>query len=331
MSFTKNPGKMKAIVYTRYGSPDVLELKEIAKPVLLGNEVLVKVKAVSLNDWDYGLLDGDFLNRMLNGFRKPKRQILGSDIAGVVEAVGNSVQKFKPGDEVFGDLSGRWGGFAEYVCAFENQLELKSAKMTFEEAASIPQAAMLAVQGLIDKGGIQSGQKILINGAGGGVGTFGVQIAKQYDVEVTGVDRAEKLNMMRSVGFDHVIDYMKEDFTKNGHQYDLILDAKTNRSMFAYVRALRPGGAYVTVGGSIPRLLQTLIMAPLISFFSGKHFRIVALKANKDLSYMNELFEAGKIKCVLDGPYPLEQVPNAFRLFSKGLHRGKVVIMVDSK
>jgi NADPH:quinone reductase-like Zn-dependent oxidoreductase len=320
---------MKAIDYTRYGTPDVLEFKEVAKPIPKDNEILVKVRAVSLNDWDYGLLDGDFVNRMLNGFSKPKIQILGSDIAGIVESVGKRVQKFKPGDEVFGDLSGRWGGFAEYVCAFENQLELKSAKMTFEEAASIPQAAMLAVQGLIDRGNIRSGQKILINGAGGGVGTFGVQIAKQYDVEVTGVDRAEKLDMMRSIGFDHEIDYMKEDFTKNGKQYDLILDAKTNRSIFEYARALRPGGIYATVGGSIARLLQSLIMAPLISLFTGKRFRIVALKTNKDLVYMNELFEGNKLKCVLDGPYPLEKTPDAFRLFAKGLHKGKVIIRVD--
>jgi NADPH:quinone reductase-like Zn-dependent oxidoreductase len=319
---------MKAIVYTRYGTPDVLELKEVTKPAPQDNEVLVKVRAVSLNDWDYSLLDGDFINRMLNGISRPKREILGSDIAGIVEATGKDARKFKPGDEVFGDLSGRWGGFAEYVCAFENQLALKSPRMSFEEAASIPQAAMLAVQGLIDKGNIQSGQKILINGAGGGVGTFGVQIAKQYDVEVTGVDRAEKLDMMRSLGFDRVIDYRKEDFTKNGMQYDLILDTKTNRSMLAYTRALRPGGVYVTVGGSLTRLLQTLIMAPLISWFTGKRFRIVALKANKDLLYMNELFEANKVTCVIDGPYTLEKVPDAFRLFGKGLHQGKVIIKI---
>jgi NADPH:quinone reductase-like Zn-dependent oxidoreductase len=319
---------MKAIVYTRYGTPDVLELKEVPKPIPLDNEILVNVRAVSLNDWDYGLLDGDFINRMLNGFGKPKKQILGSDIAGIVEAIGKDVRKFKPGDEVFGDLSGRWGGFAEYVCAFENQLALKPDKMTFEEAAAIPQAGMLAVQGLIDKGHIQSGQKILINGAGGGVGTFGVQIAKQYSVEVTGVDRAEKLDMMRSVGFDHVIDYMKEDFTKNGKQYDLILDAKTNRSILEYARALRPGGIYATVGGSIPRLLQALILIPLISMFTGKHFRIVALKANKDLVYMNHLYETGKLKCVMDGPYPLEKTPDAFRLFGEGLHKGKVIVIV---
>ncbi|MEO7990922.1 MAG: NAD(P)-dependent alcohol dehydrogenase [Chryseolinea sp.] len=320
---------MKAIVYTKYGTPDVLELKEIDKPIPKPDEVLIKVHAVSLNDWDLGLLDGDLINRLLNGLRKPKIKILGSDIAGQVEMVGKNVKKFRVGDHVFGDLSGRWGGFAEYVCADENALALKPVTMTFAEAAAIPQAAMLAVQGLLDIGKIQSGQKLLINGAGGGVGTFALQIAKLYGVEVTGVDSSGKLKMLRSLGFDHVIDYTKEDFTKNGQQYDLILDVKTNRSMFDYARALRPKGTYVTVGGSMPRLLQALILGPLISMISKKNIRIVALKPNKDLVYMNELFEAGKIKPVIDGSYRLDEVPDAFRLFGKGIHKGKIVITVD--
>src|SRR6185503_10562818 len=185
--------------------------------------------------------------------------------------------------------SGRWGGFAEYVCAGEKALALKPAGMSFEEAAAIPQAAMLAVQGLIDKGKIHRGQKLLINGAGGGVGTFGIQIAKLYGVETTGVDRTAKLDMLRSMGFDHVIDYTKEDFTKNGQRYDLILDVKTNRSMLAYARALSRNGIYVTVGGSMSRLLQSLLLAPWISMISKKHIRLVSLKTNKDLHYMNEL------------------------------------------
>jgi NADPH:quinone reductase-like Zn-dependent oxidoreductase len=320
---------MKAIVYEKYGTPDVLELKEVDKPVPKPDEVLVKVFAVSLNDWDMGLLECDFVNRILNGFRKPKIQILGSDIAGQVEAVGQNVAKFKPGDHVYGDLSGRWGGFAEYACANESTLALKPAVISFEEAAAIPQAAMLAVQGLIDRGEIQFGQKLLINGAGGGVGTFGVQIAKLYGAEVTGVDSAGKLEMMRAMGFDHVIDYKKEDFTKNGKQYDLILDAKTNRSMFDYTRALSPTGKYVTVGGSIGRLLQALILGPWISMISKKKIRIVALTPNKDLAYINELFEAGKVKPVIDGPYKLEEVPKTFRLFGDGAHKGKVVITVN--
>jgi NADPH:quinone reductase-like Zn-dependent oxidoreductase len=322
---------MKAIVFTEYGSPDVLELKEVEKPIPKDNEVLVKVHAASINDWDLGLLQGTpFVNRLENGLLRPKKiQILGSDIAGQIEAVGKDVEHFQPGDEVFGDLTGRWGGFAEYVCARENALVLKPASMTFVQVAAIPQAAMLAVQGLIDKGRIQSGQKLLINGAGGGVGTFGVQIAKLYGAEVTGVDSSGKLDMLRSMGFDRVIDYTQEDFTKNGQCYDLILDAKTNRSTFDYVRSLSPNGTYVTVGGSSARLLQAFLLGPWISMISKKNIRIVALKPNKDLAYMNELFEAGKIKPVIDGPYRLDEVPEAFRLFGKADHKGKVVITVE--
>jgi NADPH:quinone reductase-like Zn-dependent oxidoreductase len=198
--------------------------------------------------------------------------------------------------------------------------------MSFNEAAAIPQAAMLAVQGLIDKGKIQPGQKLLINGAGGGVGTFAVQLAKLYGAEVTGVDSTSKLDMLRSMGFDHVIDYTLEDFTKNGQCYDLILDVKTNRSIFDYTRALFPNGTYVTVGGSMGRLFQALLLGPWISMVSKKYIRIVALKPNKDLLYMNELFEAGKVKPVIDGPYKLNEFPEAFRIFGKGEHKGKVVI-----
>jgi len=319
---------MKAIVYYKYGTPNDLELKEVDKPVPADDEVLVRVYAASINDWDLGLLHGDFINRMLNGIRKPKRKILGSDIAGRIEAVGKNVKQFKPGDEVYGDLSGQWGGFAEYVCAKEKSLALKPASMSFEEAAAIPQAGMLAVQGLIDRGKIKQAQKLLINGAGGGVGTFGIQIAKLYGVEVTGVDSTAKLDMMRSIGFDHVIDYTKEDFTKNGKCYDLILDVKTNRSIFDYARALCRNGVYSTVGGSIGRLFEFLFLAPWIRLIYKKHIRLVALKQNKDLVYMNELFEAGKMRPVIDGPYRLDQVPEAFRIFGKGEHKGKMVITV---
>lgn len=317
---------MKAIVYTKYGTPDVLHLKEVEKPAPKDDEVLVKVHAVSLNDWDLGLLEGDFVNRMLNGIRKPKLQILGSDIAGVVEAVGKNVKKFHTGDHVYGDLSGRWGGFAEYVCAGESALSIKPALMSFEEASSIPQAGMLAVQGLLDKGELQSGQTLLINGAGGGVGTFAVQIAKLYGVEVTGVDSGEKSEKLHSLGFDHVIDYQKEDFTQSGKGYDLILDVKTNRPLSHYTRALNPNGKYVTVGGSISRLLSALIFGRVFSTFKGKKILIVSLKPNKDLAYMNELFESGKIKPVIDGPYNMEEIPRLFSHFGKGHHQGKVVI-----
>ena len=320
---------MKAIVYTKYGGPEVLQLKEVEKPTPKDDEVLVKVHAVSINDWDFGLLQGDFINRLLNGLRKPRRKILGSDIAGRIESVGKNVKKFKPGDEVYGDLSGQLGGFAEFSCAREKSLALKPAGMSFEQAAAIPQAAMLAVQGLIDRGGIHAGQKLLINGAGGGVGSFAIQIAKLYSVEVTGVDSTSKLDMLRGLGFDHVIDYTREDFTKTGQCYDLILDVKSNRSMFDYARALNSKGIYVTVGGSTLRLLQALILAPWISLFHKKKIRIVSLKTNKDLQYMNELFKAGKVRPVIDGPYRLDRFQEAFSLFEQGAHKGKVVITMQ--
>jgi NADPH:quinone reductase-like Zn-dependent oxidoreductase len=321
---------LKAIVYTQYGTPDVLKLMEVVKPTPLDNQVLVKINAVSLNDWDLGLLAGDFVNRMLNGISKPKIQILGSDIAGCIEAVGKNVSKFKIGDEVYGDLSGRWGGFAEYVCADEKALAIKPASMSFEDAAAIPQAAMLAVQGLFDKRKIQPGQKILINGAGGGVGTFAIQILKAFNVEVTGVDSSPKLELMKSMGYDHVIDYKKEDFTKNGKRYDFILDAKTNRSTFSYLRSLKPGGIYVTVGGDMGPILQLLFVSPWISLLTNKKVTLLALKPNKDLAYMNELFEAGKVRPIIDGPYKLEDVPKAIKLFTNGGHIGKVVFTVSS-
>lgn len=318
---------MKAIVFKKYGSPDVLELKEVDQPIPKDNEVRVKIQAVSINDWDLGALDGtSIVNRLIFGLLKPKKQILGSDIAGRVEAVGKNALKFKPGDEVFGDLSGRWGGFAEFVCAREQDLALKAPGMSFEQAAAIPQAAMLAVQGLLDKGRIAPGQKLLINGAGGGVGTFGIQIAKQFGVQVTAVDAPEKLELLRSLGADHVIDYTREDFTKNGQAYDLILDVKTSRSVLACTRALSPKGRYVTVGGSMARLFQALFLAPWIALTSQKKICLVALKQNKDLAYMNELFEAGKVKPVIGSTYTLSEAPEAMWLFESAKHKGKIVI-----
>jgi NADPH:quinone reductase-like Zn-dependent oxidoreductase len=319
---------VKALTYTRYGGPEVLELKNVPAPVPRDNEVLVKVCAVSLNDWDAAMLDGDFVNRMLNGLSRPKIQILGSDIAGIVHSVGKDVKTFVPGDHVYGDISGRWGGFAEFVCAEANSLALKPAAMTFEDAAAIPHAGVLTTQGLFDKGKIREGQKVLINGAGGGVGTFAVQIARRYGVEITGVDNASKLDLMRSLGYDLVIDYRKEDFTRNGKQYDLILDTKTNRSMFAIAKALRPNGTYVTVGGDISRLLQALLLSPFISLFLRKKISIVALKPNKDLALLSSLYEEGALRPVIDGPYSLEDAVRVFQLFRDGLHKGKVVIRI---
>jgi len=319
---------VKAIIATSYGGPEQLQLREVEKPSPRPNEVLVRVFAVSINDWDWALLQGDVVNRLLNGISRPRRQIFGSDVAGKVETVGEKVTRFRPGDEVFGDLSGNWGGFAEYVCADENALGHKPAAMRFEQAASIPQAGMLAAQGLIDAGRVKPGEKVLLNGAGGGVGTFALQILKPLGVEVTAVDSAEKLEMLRNLGAVHTLDYRTQDFTKTGARYDLILDTKSNRSPFAYLQALNPGGRYITVGGSISRLLQCLVYKPFISAFTNKKVIVVALKPNKDLDYFSDLFTSGQLEPVIDGPYTLEQTPEAFRIYARGEHKGKMVIRV---
>jgi len=318
---------MKAVVMDRYGTPDVLELREVAKPTPKADQVLVRVLAASVNDWDWGMLRGSPENRLLGGLLRPRVHILGCDIAGRVEAVGRDVTALQPGDEVYGDLSSTgFGAFAEYVCAPEAGLARKPAGMTFEQAAAIPQAGMLAVQGLIDVGRIKSGQKVLLNGAGGGVGTFALQIARLYDAEVTVVDKPGKLDMLRAMGADHVLDYLREDFTKGGKRYDLILDAKTDRSPFAHARALTPNGTYATVGGSIARLLQTLVLGPLIARLDHKHVRVVGLKPNKDLAYINGLFEAGDLRPVIDRSYELADLPEALRFFATGDHKGKIIV-----
>jgi NADPH:quinone reductase-like Zn-dependent oxidoreductase len=319
---------MKAIVFTKYGSPDVLQLKEVEKPIPNDNEVLVKVRASSINDWDWCLLRGKpFVNRLLFGLQKPKIQILGCDIAGQVEAIGRNVKTFLPGDEVFGDLcESGFGGFAEYVCTNENKLTLKPSGLTFEEAAAIPQAAILGLVGLRDYGNIRPSQKVLINGAGGGAGSFAVQLAKLFGAEVTGVDSTIKLDFMRSIGADYVIDYTKEDFTKNGQRYDLIHDGAVYRSILDCKRALSPKGNYVIVGGSMVRVFQALLLKPWISFTSKKKMRIQGHKPNKDLAFLKELFEEGKVKSVIDKCYPLSEVPDAFRYFGEGRTLGKIVI-----
>lgn len=323
---------MKAMVFTRYGSPDVLEWKDVERPTPKDDEVLIRVHAASLNDWDWGALQGDsFVNRLIFGLLKPKKQILGSDIAGRIEAVGKQVHKLRPGDEVFGDLSGRWGGFAEYVCAHEKAVVIKAPGMSFEAAAAIPQAALLALQGLHAMGPMQPGQRLLINGAGGGVGTFAIQMASRNGLEVTAVDRAEKGALMRSLGAEHVIDYVQEDFTRNGQGYDFILDVKTTRSIFDCARALKPKGTYVTVGGSMPRLLQALLLRPWFSLVHGKRIHVLVLKPNQGLDEMKALFEAGKVVPVLDGPYAFTDIPQAFRRFGEGQHQGKLVITILGK
>ena len=321
---------MKAIVYTKYGPPDVLELKEVAKPTPTDDEVLIKVQAVSVNRSDWEGLRGKPLYARIGGLLKPRHQILGSDIAGRVEMAGRNNRQFQPGDEVFGDILGRMGGFAEYVCARGGAMALKPASMTFEQAAAIPQAAVIALQGIRDKGKVQPGQKVLINGAGGGAGTFAVQLAKLYGAEVTGVDNTEKLELMQSLGADHVIDYTREDFTKNGQQYDLILDVIAHRSVFAYQRALAPNGTYFMVGGSVATMFQSLLLGPWIRRTTGKKIRLLVVQPNpKDLVFITELYEAGKVVPVIDRRYPLSQVPEALRYLGEGHARGKVVITVE--
>jgi len=321
---------MKALIRDRYGSPDVLEVREIDRPVAKQHEVLVRVHAASINDWDWELLRRPMLP-LSRG--TPRVRILGCDIAGRVAAVGSGVRRFHVDDDVYGDLSrfgsGGWGGFAEYVCAPERALTLKPARMTFEQAAALPQAGQLAVQGLYAAGPLKPGLKILINGAGGGVGTIAVQLAKLQNVEVTGVDSAAKLEMMRSIGFDQVIDYTREDFTNNGRRYDLILDTKTTRSPFEYARSLNPGGTYATVGGVGTRLLQVAIFGWWIRLTTKKAIRIVALKQNKDVPYLNERFEAGQLVPVIDGFYKLSDAREAFRHFGAANHKGKVVITME--
>jgi NADPH:quinone reductase-like Zn-dependent oxidoreductase len=322
---------VRALIRDRYGEPDVLEIREVPRPVPSEREVLVRVHATSINDWDWGLLHAPTLPFT---FGPPRQAILGSDIAGRVVAVGSKVERFRVGDEVHGDLSvfgpRGWGGFAEYVCAAEHGLVRKPARMTFEQAAALPQAGQLAVQGLFVNGPLRPGQTILINGAGGGVGTIGVQLAKLQDVEITGVDSAVKLDMMRSLGFDHVIDYAREDFTRNGRRYDLILDAKTNRWPFEYPRALNPGGTYATVGGvTIRLLLGTLVYGWSIRVITDKTIRLIGLRQNQDLPYLNERFEAGELTPVIDGAYTLSEAREAFRHYGSGNHKGKVVITID--
>lgn len=328
---------MKAIVYRKYGSPDVLKPEEVKKPVPGTNEVLIKVYAVSINDWDWGLLRGQLLvNRLLFGLFKPKRNILGSDIAGLVEAVGSKVEKFKPGDAVFGDICGRWGGLAEYICTPENTLMLKPASMSFNQAAALPQAGLLALQGLLKNGQVKPGQKVLINGGGGGAGTFALQIARSSGAEVTGVDSTPKLDTMRSVGADHVIDYTREDFTKNGKLYDLIVDFAAHHSIFDYRRSLNPGGAYVMVGGTSARITQLILLGPWISLTrmlagrdTGKKMGILAHKPNKGMSSLVALFESGKIVPVIDKQYSLNETVEALQYFGEAKVKGKIVITID--
>ena len=321
---------MKAILYTTYGSPDVLQLKEVEQPTPKDNEILVKVYTASANPLDWHFMRGSpFIARLGNGLRKPKDPRLGADFAGRVEAVGNNVTQFQPGDEVFGAAK---GAFAGYMCVTENEVALKPANLSFEEAATVPIAATTALQGLRDKGQVRSGQKVLVNGASGGVGTFAVQIAKSYGAEVTGVCSTRNLDMVRSIGADHVIDYTREDFARNGQRYDLIYDAVGNRSVTDYKRALNAGGMCVIAGfTSLPRLFQHMVLGPLRSKGGNKKVGLMDMaKINqKDLLYLKELLETGKVVPVIDRRYSLCEVPEAIRYLETGHARGKIVITVE--
>jgi NADPH:quinone reductase-like Zn-dependent oxidoreductase len=315
---------VKAIVYTKYGPPDVLQLKEIEKPTPKDDEVLVEVHAASVNAFDWHMLRAKpvLVRLMGSGLLKPKNKILGADIAGRVEAVGRKVKQFQPGDEVLGTIR---GGFAEYACAREKSLALKPANLTFEEAAAVPMAALTALQGLRDKGQIQAGQKVLINGASGGVGTFAVQIAKSFETEVTGVCSTTKMDLVRSIGADHVIDYTQEDVTKNRQQYDLIFDIAAYRSISEYKRLLSPSGIYVLAGGSVARMFQLMFL----SMIGVKNRRFIFANINpKDLLSIIELINLGKVRSIIDKRYPLDETAEALRYLEEGHARGKVVITV---
>jgi len=321
---------MKAVVYTRYGSPDVLRFTEVEKPAPKGNEVLVKVQAVSLNRSDWEALQGKPAYARIMGPLRPRHHILGSDIAGRVAATGHRTTKFQPGDDVFADILSYMGGFAEYVCVPESALAPMPAGMTYEQAAALPQAGAIALQGIWDTGQVQPGQKVLINGAGGGSGMYAVQLAKLGGAEVTGVDNPEKLEFIRALGADHVIDYTRADFTRNGRRYDLILDLAAHRSALAYKGSLVPGGRYLYVGGSAATLLQVLLVGPLLGRAEGKKLRLLAVRSGAQrLAPLVGLCQAGRIVTVIDRRYRLREVPEALRYLGEGHAKGKLVAILD--
>lgn len=322
---------MKAIVYRNYGSPDVLQCEEIERPIAGDDEVLIKVRAASVNPADWHVMRGaPYFVRLMTGLRKPKITRLGGDVAGQVEAVGSNVTQFKPGDEVFGMCR---GAFAEYACASESAVIMKPHNVTFEQAASVPLAAVVALQALRHKGQIRPGQKVLINGAAGGIGTFAVQIAKSFGAEVTGVCSARNVEMVRSIGADRVIDYTQEDFTKDGRRYDVILDSVGNHSLFACRRILNPKGIYIVNGGPEGRWLGPLtrsIKAVLLSrFVSQSLVMFLAKRSRADLITLQELLESGEVTPVIDRRYMLHEVPDAIRYLEEGHARGKVIITLD--
>lgn len=321
---------MKAVVYTRYGPPVVMRLTETDTPVPKRDEVLVKVHAVSLNGSDWETLRGKPLYSRIGGPFRPRHHTLGSDIAGRVAATGPGATLFRPGEEVFADILSYMGGFAEYACVPQSALARMPAGMTYEEAAALPQAGVIALQGIRDKGQVRPGQAVLVNGAGGGSGMYAVQLAKLHGAEVTAVDNTGKLEFMRSLGADHVIDYTRENFTRNGRAYDLILDLAAHRSPLACRGSLKPGGRYLCVGGSVTALLQALLAAPLTGRAESKKIGVLAVRLGiQHLAPLVELCQAGKITTVIDRRYALSEVPQALRYLGEGNAKGKVIVIVE--
>ncbi len=323
---------MKAIVFNRYGPPEGLELMDVPQPEPMANELLVRVQASSINSWDWEYLNGTpFINRLMFGLFQPKRgkQRLGADIAGTIEAVGRDVTRFQPGDEVFGDLWDKWGGFAEFACIGETAVERKPASVTYEQAASVPQAGVLALQALRRVERINPGDEILINGAGGGVGTFAIQLAKLSGAQVTGVDAAHKLEVVRNTGADHVIDFAQQDFTSIGSCYDLIIDCQGTRPMSSIKRALKPSGTYAVVGAQSKRVYQMWLQSALDTFTGEtRQFRLVAEGPNKGLAELSSFLEFGQLVPVIDRTYRLEEVTEALAYFGTGEHKGKIAVSI---
>jgi len=321
---------MKAIVRKRYGGPDALQFAEAEKPAPKDNEVLIRIYAASVNPLDLFQMRGAPLFRLIPGLRTPKHQVLGCDIAGRVEAVGGRVKQYHPGDEVFGVTGFAGGGFAEYVCSIEDKLALKPANISFEDAAAVPIAAITALQGLRDKGRIQPGQKVLVDGASGGVGTFAVQIAKSFGAEVSAVCSTRNVEKARSIGADHVIDYTREDFTQSGQRYDLILGANAHHSIFDCRRALSKSGIYVIAGGGLTHIFQAMLLAPLLSRIGSKKTCFFMANINaKDLGSLKDLLEAGKVVPVIDRRYPLSDAAGALRYLEQRHAQGKIVLTIE--
>jgi len=324
---------LKTLSFKSYGGIDALQLIEVDMPKPKNNEVLIKVYAASLNDWDTSMSAGrPFFMRYFTGLFRPKPEFQnpGCDVAGRVESVGANARQLNVGDKVYGDLcNSGFGSFAEYICVKEFVLAPMPKGMTYEQAACLPQAGQLVVQGLIETGGLRAGQKLLINGAGGGVGTLAVQIAKHIGCEITVVDKASKLDMMLSLGADHAIDYEQKDFCNTGEQYDLILDTKTTRLPFSHSKALKRDGQYVTVGGSMTKVLLGMMLSPLLSRFSGKRHRLVAQKPNTDLPVLSEMFATGKLIPVIDSTHDLSNFRDAYELYLSAIQKGKVIIQMN--